>query len=43
MEDIYIGVPVVLDSNGVDRILELELEDWSWRVFNDLEHSTRSN
>ena len=27
MEDIYIGVPVVLDRNGVDRILELELED----------------
>jgi len=27
MKDIYIGVPVVLDSNGVDRILELELEE----------------
>ena len=26
MEDIYIGVPVVLGSSGVDRILELDLE-----------------
>ena len=25
MEDIYIGVPVVLGMNGVERILELEL------------------
>jgi len=27
MEDIYIGVPVVLGKNGVERIIELELED----------------
>ena len=27
MEDIYIGVPVVLGRGGVDRILELDLED----------------
>ncbi len=27
MEDIYIGVPVVLGRNGVERIIELELED----------------
>ena len=26
MEDIYIGVPVVLGRNGVERIIELELE-----------------
>jgi malate dehydrogenase len=26
MEDIYIGVPVVLGKNGVERIIELELE-----------------
>ena len=26
MEDIYIGVPVILGKNGVERILELELE-----------------
>ena len=27
MEDIFIGVPVVLGSEGVERIIELELED----------------
>ena len=27
MEDIYIGVPVVLGSNGVERIIELELSE----------------
>ena len=27
MEDIYIGVPVVLGRNGVERIIELELQD----------------
>tara|TARA_B100000131_G_scaffold177908_1_gene171680 strand:- start:6402 stop:7340 length:939 start_codon:yes stop_codon:yes gene_type:complete len=27
MEDIYIGVPVVLGRDGVDRILELDLEE----------------
>ena len=27
MEDIYIGVPVVLGRGGVDRILELDLEE----------------
>ena len=27
MEDIYIGVPVILGSGGVERIVELELED----------------
>jgi len=27
MEDIYIGVPVVLGKNGVERIIELELKD----------------
>ena len=27
MDDIYIGVPVVLGKNGVERIIELELED----------------
>ena len=26
MEDIYIGVPVVLGKDGVERIIELELE-----------------
>jgi len=26
MEDIYIGVPVVLGKNGVERVIELELE-----------------
>ena len=27
MDDIYIGVPVVLGKDGVERIIELELED----------------
>ena len=27
MDDIYIGVPVVLGRNGVERIIELELVD----------------
>ena len=27
MEDIYVGVPVVLGSSGVERIIELELQD----------------
>ena len=27
MDDIYIGVPVVLGRNGVERIIELELAD----------------
>ena len=27
MEDIFIGVPVVLGSEGVEMIVELELED----------------
>lgn len=27
MDDIYIGVPIVLGRNGVERIIELELED----------------
>ena len=27
MEDIFIGVPVILGSEGVERIIELELED----------------
>ena len=27
MDDIYIGVPVVLGRNGVERIIELELEE----------------
>jgi len=27
MEDIYIGVPVVLGSNGVERVIELELSE----------------
>jgi len=27
MDDIYIGVPVVLGENGVDRIIELELQE----------------
>jgi malate dehydrogenase len=26
MEDVYIGVPVVLGKNGVERIVELDLE-----------------
>ena len=26
-DDIYIGVPVVLGRNGVERIIELELAD----------------
>ena len=27
LEDVYIGVPVVLGKNGVERIIELDLED----------------
>ena len=27
LDDIYIGVPVVLGRNGVERIIELELEE----------------
>ena len=27
LDDIYIGVPVILGSNGVERIMELDLED----------------
>ena len=27
LEDVYIGVPVLLGKNGVERIVELELED----------------
>ena len=27
MSDIYIGVPVVLGKDGVERIIELDLED----------------
>jgi len=27
MDDIYIGVPVVLGKNGIERIIELDLED----------------
>jgi malate dehydrogenase len=27
MDDIYIGVPIVLGKNGVEEIIELELED----------------
>ena len=27
MEDVYIGVPVVLGKNGVERIIELDLEE----------------
>ena len=26
LEDIYIGVPVILGKNGVEKILELQLE-----------------
>ncbi|MNY79986.1 malate dehydrogenase [compost metagenome] len=27
MEDIYIGVPIILGKNGVEQIIELDLED----------------
>ena len=27
LEDVYIGVPVLLGKNGVENIVELELED----------------
>ncbi len=27
MDDVYIGVPIVLGKNGVEEIIELELED----------------
>ena len=27
LEDVYIGVPVLLGKNGVESIVELELED----------------
>ena len=35
MEDIYIGVPVVLGKDGVDRIIELELESHELKSLQD--------
>lgn len=42
-EDIYLGVPVIIGKNGVERVIELELDEDDAARFNDSEKEVRGN
>jgi malate dehydrogenase len=42
-EDIYLGVPVIIGKNGVERVIELELDEDDAARFNDSEKEVREN
>ena len=42
-EDIYLGVPVIIGKNGVERVTELELDEDDAARFNDSEKEVRGN
>ncbi len=42
-EDIYLGVPVIIGKNGVERVIELELDADDAARFNDSEKEVRGN
>ena len=42
-EDIYLGVPVIIVKNGVERVIELELDEDDAARFNDSEKEVREN
>lgn len=35
MKDIYLGVPVILGKNGIERIIELQLNAEEKKLLND--------
>ena len=42
-EDIYLGVPVIIGKNGVERVIELELDEDDAARFNDSEKEVRES
>lgn len=42
-EDIYLGVPVIIGKNGIERVIELELDADDAARFNDSEKEVREN
>ena len=43
LHDIYIGVPVILGSGGVERVIELELDQEDKVLFYESEREVREN
>ena len=43
LNDIYIGVPVILGTNGVEKIIELELDPDDATRFYESEKEVRNN
>lgn len=43
LKDIYIGVPVVLGANGVEKVIELELDEEDAVRFYESEKVVRGN
>ena len=42
VSDLYVGVPVVIGANGVERILEITLDDAEQQMFEKSVASVRS-
>lgn len=42
IKDLYLGVPVILGKNGIERIIEVELDDNERKMLNDSADSVRS-
>lgn len=43
LKDIYIGVPVILGANGVEKVIELELDEDDAKCFYESEKVVRAN
>ena len=43
LKDIYLGVPVILGSNGVEKVIELELDEEDAKRFYESEKVVRAN
>ncbi|MCD6347919.1 MAG: malate dehydrogenase [Bacteroidales bacterium] len=41
LKDIYLGVPVILGKNGIERIIEVELDDTENKMLNDSADAVR--
>lgn len=42
IKDLYLGVPVILGKNGIERIIEVQLDENESRMLNDSANSVRS-
>ena len=42
LKDIYLGVPVVLGKNGIEKIIELQLNDSEKELLNESVEAVRS-